>query len=271
LSNFKSGLDYFSFDIDFFNDEKIEFIYAKFGIEGEITTVKLLCKIYRNGYYLKWDEDKCLLFSKKVGENISIELINNVINELLKREFFNKKIFKKYQVLTSHGIQKRYFEAIKRRKKIVVYKEYFLLNNNNADIIFDNVDIISLNADISEQSKVKKSKEENTKEDKKREGVPYQKIMYKYNSICKSLKKVELLTENRKTAIRLRYKKYGIDKLIEIFNLAEKSDFLKGNNDRGWVANFDFVINENKIAKILEGNYDNERYKTDISKKYRTI
>jgi hypothetical protein len=31
MSKYKSGLDYFSFDIDFFNDEKIEFVSAKFG------------------------------------------------------------------------------------------------------------------------------------------------------------------------------------------------------------------------------------------------
>ena len=45
MSNLKPGLDYFSFDVDFFNDEKIEFVYAKFGTIGEIITIQLLCKI----------------------------------------------------------------------------------------------------------------------------------------------------------------------------------------------------------------------------------
>jgi hypothetical protein len=167
VSKYKSGLDYFSFDIDFFNDEKIEFTSAKFGTQGEIITIKLLCKIYRNGYYLKWGEDECLLFSKRVGEGITTELIDNVIKELLKREFFDKQIFKEYQVLTSRGIQKRYLEAIKRRKEVIIYKEYFLLNEHNADIIPSNVNIISLNVDISKQSKVKESKEEKSKVEKK--------------------------------------------------------------------------------------------------------
>lgn len=158
MSKYKSGLDYFSFDIDFFNDEKIEFISAKFGIKGEIIIIKLLCKIYRNGYYLKWGEDECLLFSRKIGEGITVELINEVIKELFKRDFLNQDMFEKYQILTSRGIQKRYLEATKRRKEVVLYKEYFCLNNQNVNIISQNVNIIPLNVDILPQSKVKESK-----------------------------------------------------------------------------------------------------------------
>ena len=165
MSKYKSGLDYFSFDIDFFHDQKIEFVSAKYGIEGEIITIKLLCKIYRNGYYLNWGDDECLLFSKKVGENISFELVKNVIDELLKRDFFNQDLYKKFNILTSKGIQKRYLEAAKRRKEVIFYKEHYLLNYANVDIIPDNVCIISKNVDIIPQSKVKESKVENSKED----------------------------------------------------------------------------------------------------------
>lgn len=153
MSRYKTGLDYFPFDIDFFNDQKIEFVFAKYGIEGEIIAVKMLCRIYRSGYYLKWGEDECLLFSKKVGDNISIELVDNVINELLKRNFFDEKLYKKYQILTSKGIQERYLEATKRRKEVLLFKEYYLLNHINVDSKPENVYIIPLNVDISQQSK----------------------------------------------------------------------------------------------------------------------
>jgi len=165
----KEGLDYFSFDIDFFHDQKIEFVSAKYGIEGEIITVKLLCKIYRNGYYLNWGDDECLLFSKKVGENISFDLVKNVVDELLKRDFFNQNLYKKYNILTSKGIQKRYFEAIKRRKDFTFYNEYCLLNGVNVYNNPINVYINPQNVDINKQSKVKESKGKeiiNTKETK---------------------------------------------------------------------------------------------------------
>jgi hypothetical protein len=35
------------------------------------------------------------------------------------------------------------------------------------------------------------------------------------------------------------------------------SKFCMGQNDRGWVATFDFLLQEDKIEKIMEGKYDN--------------
>ena len=173
MARSKSGLDYFSFDIDFFNDQKIEFVSAKYGELGELIAIKLLCKIYREGYYLKWGEDECLLFSKKAGEDISKELAKNVIDELLKRGFFNKNLYDKYSILTSKGIQKRFLEAAKRRKEIVFFKEYFLLNGHNVYISPQNVNIITKNVDIREQSKVKESKVKKSKEIKELVNTPF--------------------------------------------------------------------------------------------------
>jgi hypothetical protein len=39
------------------------------------------------------------------------------------------------------------------------------------------------------------------------------------------------------------------------FRLSEDSSFLKGMNNRGWSANFDWIIKPNNIVKILDGNY----------------
>ena len=52
----KTRLDFFPFDIDFFDDEKIVSIFSEFGSKGELVTVKLLCEVYRNGYFLEWKE-----------------------------------------------------------------------------------------------------------------------------------------------------------------------------------------------------------------------
>lgn len=41
--------------------------------------------------------------------------------------------------------------------------------------------------------------------------------------------------------------------------MAERSQFLRGEKG-GWKANFDWLMNENNIAKVLEGTYEaNER------------
>lgn len=159
--NTKTGLDYFPFDIDFFQDEKIQFVSARFGVKGEAITIRLLCKIYRNGYYTKWDNDTALLFAKGVGDGCSDSCVNDVVHELVKRGFFDKSIFDRFGILTSRGIQKRFLEAGKRRKDIVVDENLMLVDVSdyqNVNIVNQFVDNKAENADILKQSKVKESK-----------------------------------------------------------------------------------------------------------------
>jgi hypothetical protein len=158
----KTGLDYFPFDVDFFDDEKLQFISSKFGIKGELATIKLLCRIYRNGYFINWGIDEATLFTKRVGDGIPVSLLSQIVEELVTRNFFDKKMYEDHGVLTSRGIQKRYLEATKRRKNPSAYKMYALIPIN-ADINNINADINLFDADINPQSKVKESKGEESK------------------------------------------------------------------------------------------------------------
>ena len=45
-----TGLDYFSFNVDFFDDDKLALIEGEFGIKGAYIAIRLLCKIYKEGY-----------------------------------------------------------------------------------------------------------------------------------------------------------------------------------------------------------------------------
>ena len=157
----KTGLDYFSFDVDFFIDEKVEFVAAKYGSTGELIVVKLLCKIYRNGYFSKWGSDESLIFAKRAGDDIDKDMVDQVVNELLARNFFNQDMFDKFQILTSNGIQRRFLEATKRRKRVEMFKCYIIADTTEHD-----VDILELNVDINPQRKVKESKGKETKEEK---------------------------------------------------------------------------------------------------------
>lgn len=87
------------------------------------------------------------------------------------------------------------------------------------------------------------------------EQISYQQIVDMYNSICKSFPSVRSLSESRKKAIKARLKTYTIEDIKTVFENAEASSFLKGRNDRNWSANFDWMISDKNMAKILEGNY----------------
>ena len=162
-----NGIEFFSFDVDFFNDDKVALIEAEFGQKGSYVAVRLLCKIYSEGYYYKWGEDECLLFSKKMGAGFVPSLITEIVNGLIRRGFFDKTVFDSFGILTSAGIQKRYFEATKRRQNVIVDKRYLLTDVSkfqNVYISNENVYIEGENVDISKQSKVKYSKVKESKE-----------------------------------------------------------------------------------------------------------
>lgn len=114
----KTGLSYFPVDVDIFEDEKLQFISAKYGLKGEAIVFRLLSKIYRNGYYIIFDEDVQLLFSKAIGLERNDNATRNVVSELLKRNFFDKTMFEQFQVLTSKGIQKRYVKICNDSKRV---------------------------------------------------------------------------------------------------------------------------------------------------------
>ena len=76
-----------------------------------------------------------------------------------------------------------------------------------------------------------------------------------YHDICKSYPKVRAISESRKKAINARLRNHGIEEIKEVFERAENSAFLKGNNQRNWSANFDWLMNDTNFCKVLDGNY----------------
>ena len=86
--------------------------------------------------------------------------------------------------------------------------------------------------------------------------VSYQQIADMYNETCVSFPRLTALSEKRKKAIKARLKVYTLDDFQRAFEKAEASSFLKGRNDRDWSANFDWIIKDSNMAKILDGNYD---------------
>lgn len=78
-----------------------------------------------------------------------------------------------------------------------------------------------------------------------------------YHSECPSLPKVQKLTAKRKAALTARLRDCGgLDGWREVCRRAEASPFLRGDNDRGFKAGFDFLITESTFVKLIEGKYD---------------
>lgn len=79
-------------------------------------------------------------------------------------------------------------------------------------------------------------------------------VIAAYNAAA--VRKIEILSVSQKGAVINAVKEYGIERLKQCISLAGESDFLNGKNSKGWVANFDWLIRPENIAKVLNGNYD---------------
>lgn len=154
----KSGVDYFPLDTAL--DTKFELIEAEFGLTGFAVVVKLFQKIYGEfGYYCEWTDEVALLFSRKCGGG---NVVSEIVSAAIKRGIFDQDMYDKYSILTSRGIQKRYFEAVNRRVYVEAKSEYLLLCAadipENVNINEINVNRNSENVNRNTQIKGKESK-----------------------------------------------------------------------------------------------------------------
>lgn len=163
------GLQYFPLSVDFLENDKILLIISDFGMASSAVILKLLCKIYKNSFYIDWDDRICKVFSCTFPSGYSSDEIQKIVDSLLKEGIFDKDLYNKYHILTSEEIQICFFTAItKRRNKSVDNPEYLTekvrkmyCGEQKHKNVPQSEEIAPQNAKIvpqNEQSKVKKSK-----------------------------------------------------------------------------------------------------------------
>ena len=90
------------------------------------------------------------------------------------------------------------------------------------------------------------------------------KIIEAWNSLtCYGIKGIQIITPNTKRYewLNARLKQYGEDNVLLAIEKIRQSDFLKGDNKKGWVITFDWFVKPNNFPKVLEGNYDNREHR----------
>jgi hypothetical protein len=98
----------------------------------------------------------------------------------------------------------------------------------------------------------------------KNKNINYQMIIDSFHSKCPSFSSVQTISDARKNKmktrineIRKQFKEPYNSVLDIIFIKMEGSKFLKGDNNLGWKATFDWVFkNGSNWVKVYEGNYD---------------
>jgi hypothetical protein len=86
------GIEYFPFAVDFFADNKVKILKARYGADGIMIYMYILCCIYREGYYTRVNDDFIFVISDDL--HISSDTVQQVMTFLLKRSMFNEQLFK---------------------------------------------------------------------------------------------------------------------------------------------------------------------------------
>lgn len=243
------GIEYYPLDVDFLNDLKIKKIMKSCGPNSIAIIILLLGNIYGDeGYFMKWDEDVCFLVADAVGAKEVY--VKEVLKKCLQVDLFSSELFEKYKIITSKGIQKRFFEITKRRKRETLINKYLLVNVTETGVIVAETPITVAETGVivskSTQSKVKESKVK-----KSIEGDINNKLIYRINSLLKIPVQSNFLTKINSNI--------DVEKLIDELS---KSKWVCENHNLN-KANNSFLV------KLCDGEYRD--YKRPNSNKFNNF
>lgn len=144
----------------------------------------------------------------------------------------------------------------RQKKKLLQNVNDMSLTSQSCQDTYKDIDIDKRNKNLDIDKDL--DEEYSTPQAEVVQNCPYVKIKDLYHKICISYPKIKTIDGNRKKAVAARWRTYkSLDKFEEMFTLAENSSFLKGENERNWSADFDWMMKPTNFAKILEGKYVN--------------
>ena len=80
-----------------------------------------------------------------------------------------------------------------------------------------------------------------------------------FNKTCLFFKPCTVITKTRSDKIKKLLKQFSFEDIKEVFEKANKTDFLQGKNDRGWSASFDWLIEIDNFVKVKEDYFGSSR------------
>ena len=136
------GLKYTCLDLNFFQDRKVRRLQRKCDASAPIVYIALLCTIFKEGYYVMWDEDFAMDLAD--ATHMDEDYVNKVLLACFDIGLLSEEMFQNHRVLTSVGIQRQYEIICEQSKRKTRVDEYSLLedvssvetseNNPNQDV-----------------------------------------------------------------------------------------------------------------------------------------
>jgi len=242
----KQGIDYFPMDCKF--DDKTELFLIEKGRTGFTVLISLWQMIYFNeGYFIEDNKDLHLLVKRKI--DVDINEVSDCINLCLQRGIFDEVIYKKHKILTSKAIQKRYFEAAKKKKTVNVNENYLCNGIDSRDnwvnvgVNATNVNVnVNVKGKVKEKVKVKENKTPDKTISEKQfsdEDFKLAEFMFeKIQVVADKTKKPNLKTWAEVIRLMRERDKYHLEEIRDVFTWA--------NQDSFWATN---ILSPGKLRK----------------------
>lgn len=89
-------------------------------------------------------------------------------------------------------------------------------------------------------------------------GVEPSHVIDEWNKIAvaKGLPQVKAITGSRLRQLNARIREHSLSDWMDAFDAIERNPWMHGDNDRGWRADFDFMLQPSSFQKLIEGSYD---------------
>jgi hypothetical protein len=177
------------------------------------------------------------------------------------------KIFDELVLLITDWQENNYIrkDRYSKSKYLEIYKEELKEIINSSQAVDHLVYHAGDNRDT--QNSIDKNRLDKNRLDKS--SINTKELLATWNNLSDKYDKLSSLraiTEKRKKKIRTRIKENSdfIAELKQAINLIEDQEFLRGENDYGWVVSFDWLIsNDTNYIKVLEGKYINKKEQDD--------
>lgn len=233
------GNQFFRFDVDFFSDKKVKILKARYGSDGVTLYLYLLCEIYKNGYYLKVDDDFEYIISDDLG--MSPDKVKQVLAFLLSRSLLESTLFQSDAVLTSAGIQRRYQQMVKSRaiKTPIKIESFWLLSEDETES-FIKVRQFSNNSKKNDDVSRKDDDDSEKKPIKEKENKYI--YLYRQNEVFSDDEELRNLFESYLSSRREKGEvlsdtqvRYLMDKIVQLTDVrAERIEIIKEAIRAGW-------------------------------------
>ena len=266
----KQNAEYFSHDADMRNDVKVKALRRRFSHTGYAVWCYILETLTDTDFFeIDYREVNQELLAADF--DISIEELRTIVEYCCKINLL--QLNEDGTRLYSETHKKRFSGLITKRERDRERLSQIISSRKqeNKDVIAAKTDFADSSRCDNTDSKVKDSKVKNII-------YPYQDIVALWNDTCGgSLPRVKALNDNRRQKIKCRLDEWSKDsgewiaKAQELFERVIASDFLRGNNNTGWAATFDWLFENSKNwVKVIEGNYDNNRGAKGLQHQQRT-